>query len=102
MKLCSPVYYKILHLTTCVCVCVFQHPVSVWRLVTFVSPLMFVLAIQRSTRPMLNLLVAHYSPSKTAADLSVAVLSVTYPLGHICYGWLNQLRPIPPTFREVG
>ncbi len=51
---------------------------------------------------MLNLLVAHFSPSKMAADRSVAVLSVTYPLGHITYGWLNQLRPIPPTFRKVS
>ncbi len=78
-----------------------QNVVTVWKLISFVLPLMFVLGVQRFTRPMINLLVAHFSPTKSQAVLSVAVLTTTYPVGHIAYGWLNQLRPISPTFQKV-
>ena len=79
-----------------------QQKFTLWRLVLFIAPLMFVLAIQRSTRPMLNLLAAHFAPSKEDAAVTVAVLTATYPLGHIVYGWLNQVRPISPTFQKVS
>ena len=32
---------------------------------------------------------------------ALAVLTATYPLGHIVYGWLNELRPIIPAFGQV-
>lgn len=32
---------------------------------------------------------------------SIAVLTTTYPLGHLPYGWLNQLRTISPAFGQV-
>ena len=72
-----------------------------WQLVAFVSPLMFVLGVQRSTRPMVNLLVARFSPTKCDAAKAVAILTATYPLGHVAYGWINQVRPVPPTFQKV-
>ena len=78
-----------------------QSKVTVWRLIAFVSPLMFVLGIQRFTRPMINLLVARFSSDKCEAARAVAVLTATYPLGHIAYGWINQVRPVPPAFQKV-
>lgn len=73
-----------------------------WKLVAFISPLMFVLAVQRSTRPTVNLLAAHFSPTKYDAAVTIAVLTAVYPLGRIAYGWLNQMRPISPAFQKVG
>ena len=78
-----------------------QSKVTILRLIAFVSPLMFVLGIQRFTRPMVNLLVARFSADKCEAATSVAVLTASYPLGHIAYGWINQVRPVPPAFQKV-
>ena len=78
-----------------------QSKVTILRLIAFVSPLMFVLGIQRFTRPMVNLLVARFSADKCEAATSVAVLTASYPLGHIAYGWINQVRPVPPAFQRV-
>ena len=75
--------------------------VTVWKLVAFISPLMFVLGVQRSTRPTVNLLASHFSASQQEAAVTVAVLTATYPLGHIVYGWLNQVRPVSPAFQKV-
>lgn len=62
---------------------------------------MFVLGIQRFTRPLVNLLVARFSPTKCEAAEAIAVLTATYPLGHIAYGWINQVRPVSPAFQKV-
>ena len=45
-----------------------QSPVSVWRLTTFLLPLMLALAVQRASRPVVNLLVARSATSQCAAD----------------------------------
>ena len=134
---------------------------TVWKLTTFLSPLMLVLSAQRISRPIINLLVARFSATKcqaaevqTAAGCvsitnheaprseeliplppslnltsllsclpfffppslppspphslphslppqAIAVLTATYPLGHLGYGWLNQLRPLLPAFLKV-
>ncbi|XP_064399190.1 progressive ankylosis protein homolog B-like isoform X2 [Halichondria panicea] len=74
--------------------------VTLLRLVFFISPLVFVLGIQRMSRPMINLLVARYSPNECQAATAVAVLTATYPLGRMAYGWLNQLRTVSPTFQK--
>ena len=50
---------------------------------------------------MINLLVARFSADKCEAATAVAVLTTTYPLGHIAYGWINQIRPVPPAFQKV-
>eukprot|EP00731_Ephydatia_muelleri_P034242 Em0052g6a len=77
-------------------------PITVWKVTTFASPLMFTMTIQRISRPLVNLLVARLAPSKCAATEALAVLTATYPLGHIVYGWLNELRPIVPAFGRAG
>lgn len=33
---------------------------------------------------------------------AVAVLSVSYPIGHLPYGWLNTLRSVEPAFKKVA
>lgn len=80
----------------------FQETVTILQLVLFVSPLVFVLGIQRISRPTVNLLVARYSPNECEAAIAVAVLTTTYPLGRMAYGWLNQLRTMSPTFQKVS
>ena len=32
---------------------------------------------------------------------AVAVLTASYPLGHLPYGWLNSLKPVSPAFQKV-
>ena len=44
-----------------------QVKLSVWKIVLFVAPLMFILFIQRVSRPLINLIVARKSPSKDIA-----------------------------------
>ena len=63
---------------------------------------MFVLGIQKIGRPIVNLLVAHFSPSKCDAAKAVAVMTAINPLGRIVYGWLNEIRPLSPAFQTVG
>ena len=29
------------------------------------------------------------------------MLTATYPLGHLPYGWLNRLKPVSPAFQKV-
>lgn len=74
--------------------------VTLWKLVAFLSPLMLVLSVQRISRPLINLLVARSSSSETEATKAVAVLTASYPLGHLPYGWLNQVRPVSPAFQK--
>ena len=50
---------------------------------------------------MVNLLVARLSSDKCEAATSVAVLTATYPLGHIAYGWINQVKLVSPAFQKV-
>ena len=65
-------------------------------------------------------MVARFSPSSTEADevdksighqfllmneicgcvQAVAVLTATYPIGHLPYGWLNQIRSVSPAFQQ--
>ena len=96
---------------------------TVLKLVKFIWPLMLILGIQRISRPVVNLLVARSAQSHCESvevnnvlhcsclvtlyvvmillKKSIAVLTTTYPLGHLPYGWLNQLRTISPAFRQV-
>ena len=30
------------------------------------------------------------------------MLTASYPLGHLPYGWLNTLKPVPPAFQQVS
>ena len=97
-----------------------QTPVSLWKLFTFISPLMLVMLVQRLSRPFINFMVARFSSSSAEADevdkrvgcqfwqimkiceciQALAVLTATYPIGHLPYGWLNQIRSVSPAFQK--
>jgi hypothetical protein len=62
----------------------------------FFWPLALIMAIQGFSRPLINLFVSR-EPGGAEA---LAVLTVLYPLGHLPYGWLNEIRNLPPAFRD--
>lgn len=70
-----------------------------WRYIGhFFWPLALVMAIQGLSRPLINLFVSRQSDGVTA----LAVLAVVYPLAHLPYGWVNELRSVPAAFRYEG
>lgn len=62
----------------------------------FFWPLALIMGIQGFSRPLINLFVSRGPDGETA----LAVLTVVYALGHLPYGWLNEIRNLPPAFRE--
>jgi hypothetical protein len=70
---------------------------SLAYVVRFFWPLALIMAIQGLSRPLINLFVSR-GPAGAEA---LAVLTVVYPLGHLPYGWLNELRNLAPAFKEV-
>jgi len=64
--------------------------------VRFFWPLALIMAIQGLSRPLINLFVSR-GPNGAEA---LAVLTIVYALGHIAYGWVNELRNVPPTFKN--
>ncbi len=64
----------------------------------FFWPLALIMAIQGFSRPLINLFVSQEPDGAEA----LAVLTIVYTLGHLPYGWLNEVRNLPPAFREQG
>lgn len=64
--------------------------------VRFFWPLVLIMATQAGTRPLINLFVSR-GPDGTEA---LAVLTVVYALGHVPYGWLNEVRNLPTAFQR--
>jgi hypothetical protein len=62
----------------------------------FFWPLGLIMAIQGLSRPLINLFV---SRGLDGAE-GLAVLTVVYALGHLPYGWLNELRNLAPAFKD--
>jgi hypothetical protein len=62
----------------------------------FFWPLALIMGIQGFSRPLINLFVSR-GPGGTEA---LAVLAVVYTLGHLPYGWLNEIRNLAPAFQE--
>jgi hypothetical protein len=62
----------------------------------FFWPLALIMAIQGLSRPLINLFVTR-EPGGAAA---LAVLTIVYTLGHLPYGWLNEIRNLPSAFRD--
>ena len=62
----------------------------------FFWPLALTMAIQGLSRPLINLFVSRSAGGAEA----LAVLTVVYALGHLPYGWLNDLRSLPTAFAE--
>lgn len=67
-------------------------------IVRFFWPLALVMAIQGMSRPLVNLFVSHQQDGA----LALAVLAIVYPLAHLPYGWVNELRSLPSAFNKEG
>ncbi|XP_066287713.1 progressive ankylosis protein homolog [Branchiostoma lanceolatum] len=74
---------------------------TVLRALKFWWPLALVTAVNRVSRPIVNLLVARDLAGSDAVE-AVAVLTVTYPIGHLPYAWLNEMKSLAPAFRKSG
>ncbi len=62
----------------------------------FFWPLALIMAVQGFSRPLINVFVSRAAGGAQA----LAVLTVVYPLGHLPYAWLNEMRALPTAFRE--
>jgi len=71
-------------------------PLPFRRIFHFFWPLALIMSIQGFSRPLINLFVAREPNGEEA----LAVLTVVYALAHAPYGWLNELRNLPPAFRD--
>lgn len=65
-------------------------------ILNFYWPLALIIIIQEMSRPLINLFIARESNSTEA----LAVLTIVYALGHLPYGWLNDLVNLAPTFQH--
>ena len=64
-------------------------------------PLAWVKTFQGICRPLMNLLVATSAASAADGIVGVAVLTLCFPLGHLFYGGLNNLKGIAAAFMDV-
>lgn len=67
-------------------------------MLSFWWPLALILATQRISRPIVNLFVSRDLGGSSAATEAVAILTATYPVGHMPYGWLTEIRAVYPAF----
>jgi hypothetical protein len=65
-------------------------------IIRFFWPLALTMAVQGFSRPLVNLFV---SRGPDGAE-SLAVLTIVFALGHLPYGWLNDIRSLHTAFRE--
>lgn len=70
--------------------------VSLAYLLHFFWPLALVMAIQGMSRPLINLFVSRGPDGQEA----LAALAVVYPLAHLPYGWVNEIRSLAPAFQH--
>ncbi|XP_070708650.1 ANKH inorganic pyrophosphate transport regulator a [Pempheris klunzingeri] len=71
---------------------------TIKKMLSFWWPLALILATQRISRPIVNLFVSRDLKGTSDATEAVAVLTATYPVGHMPYGWLTELRAVYPAF----
>ncbi|XP_035597356.1 progressive ankylosis protein homolog isoform X2 [Oncorhynchus keta] len=76
--------------------------VTIGKMLSFWWPLALILATQRISRPIVNLFVSRDLHGSSVATEAVAVLTATYPVGHLPYGWLTELRAIYPAFDQTN
>ena len=69
---------------------------SIGYIFRFFWPLALIMAIQGFSRPLINLFVSR----ETDGAQALAVLTVAYALGHLPYGWLNEIRNLAPAFQN--
>lgn len=73
-----------------------QHPLTAGYVLRFYWPLAVTSGIQAVSRPIINLFVARGADGTEA----LAVLTIVYALAHLPYGWLNELKNLPPAFQR--
>ena len=71
-------------------------PLTAAYVLRFYWPLAITIGIQALSRPIINLFVAR----GTDGTESLAVLTIVYALAHLPYGWLNELKNLPPAFQR--
>jgi hypothetical protein len=72
------------------------HELTWGYIARFFWPLALIMAIQGLSRPLINLFISR-GPN---GEQALAVLTVVYALGHLPYGWINDIRSLPPAFRD--
>lgn len=72
------------------------HTLTAAYVLRFYWPLAITIGIQALSRPIINLFVAR----GTDGTESLAVLTIVYALAHLPYGWLNELKNLPPAFQR--
>ncbi len=73
-----------------------RRPLTAAYVLRFYWPLAVTIGIQALSRPIINLFVAR----GTDGTESLAVLTIVYALAHLPYGWLNELKNLPPAFQR--
>eukprot|EP00742_Colponemidia_sp_Colp-10_P010408 GILJ01011426.1.p1 GENE.GILJ01011426.1~~GILJ01011426.1.p1 ORF type:complete len:532 (+),score=75.49 GILJ01011426.1:112-1707(+) len=66
-------------------------------ILSFFWPLALTAAGQALARPVINIFVA----SETGSEEALAALTIVFPLASIFYGWLNELKSLPPMFKAA-
>ncbi|XP_078684966.1 progressive ankylosis protein homolog isoform X1 [Branchiostoma floridae x Branchiostoma belcheri] len=74
---------------------------TIVRALKFWWPLALVTVCNKLSRPIINLLVARDLGGSAAVE-AVAVLTVVYPIGHMPYSCLNEMKSVVPAFRKRG
>ncbi|XP_073486960.1 mineralization regulator ANKH isoform X2 [Aquarana catesbeiana] len=75
---------------------------TIRKMLSFWWPLALILATQRISRPIVNLFVSRDLGGSAAATEAVAILTATYPVGHMPYGWLTEIRAVYPAFDKTN
>ncbi len=70
-------------------------PLPSWgRLVRFAYPLALTSAMMAASRPLINAVIASLPDGK----IGLAALAIVFPMSNLLYGWLNDIRLLPPVF----
>ena len=72
-------------------------PLTTRYALSFYWPLAVTIGIQAMSRPIINLFVAR----GIEGTEGLAVLTIVYALAHLPYGWLNELKNLPPAFQKL-
>ncbi|XP_033097359.1 progressive ankylosis protein homolog isoform X3 [Anneissia japonica] len=75
-----------------------ESSLSILRVLMFWWPLAIVQAVQKISRPIINLFVARDLGGSDEAVQAIAVLTLVHPTGRITFGWLNELKSLQPAF----
>lgn len=73
-----------------------ERKLSYGYILHFFWPLALTMSVQGISRPTVNLFISR-GPDGVEA---MAVLAVVYSLGHLPYGWLNELRSLASAFKN--